>query len=69
MTRIDWAGLMRLGLVELRLTPEVFWALTPGELLLIAGVDPARAPLSRAVLRALLERFPDRPRATPTERT
>ena len=68
MTRIDWAGLMRLGLVELRLTPEVFWALTPGELLLIAGVDPARAPLSRAGLGALLERFPDRARATPTER-
>ena len=68
MTRIDWAGLMRLGLVELRLAPEAFWALTPGELLLIAGVGPARAPLTRKGLEALLERFPDR---TPglTERT
>lgn len=68
MTRIDWAGLMRLGLVELRLMPEVFWALTPAELLLIAGVGPAQAPLSRAGLTALLERFPDRARATTTER-
>lgn len=59
MTRIDWAGLMRLGLVELRLTPEVFWALTPAELLLIAGVAPERAPLTRAGLATLLERFPD----------
>ncbi len=64
MTRIDWAGLMRLGLVELRLAPDAFWALTPGELLLIAGVTPGQAPLSRAGLAALLERFPDRPRPT-----
>ena len=30
MTRIAWGGLMRLGMVELRLAPEVFWGLTPG---------------------------------------
>jgi uncharacterized phage protein (TIGR02216 family) len=68
MRRIDWAGLMRLGLVELRLTPEVFWALTPGELLLIAGVGPAPAGLTRKGLEALLERFPDRSPGQ-TERT
>jgi uncharacterized phage protein (TIGR02216 family) len=62
MTRIAWAGLMRLGLVELRLAPEVFWALTPGELMLIAGVGPGRAALSRAGLADLLARFPDTPR-------
>jgi uncharacterized phage protein (TIGR02216 family) len=61
MTRIAWAGLMRLGLVELRLTPEVFWSLTPGELMLIAGIAP-RPALTRAGLAALLERFPDAPR-------
>lgn len=60
MRRIDWAGLMRLGLVELRLTPEVFWTLTPAELLLIAGVGPVRSPLTRAGLEALLARYPDR---------
>jgi len=62
MTRIAWAGLMRLGLVELRLAPEVFWGLTPGELMLIAGVGPGRAALSRARLEELLARFPDKPR-------
>ncbi len=67
MTRLDWAGLMRLGLVELRLSPEVFWALTPAELMLMAGIGPARASLTRAGLAALAERFPDRPR-TLTER-
>lgn len=62
MKRIDWAGLMRLGLVELRLAPEVFWALTPAELLLIAGVARAPASLTRAGLEGLIARFPDRPR-------
>ncbi len=63
MTRIAWAGLMRLGLVELRLAPDVFWSLTPAELTLMAG-DVARAPeaLTRAGLVALAERFPDAPR-------
>ena len=37
MTRIAWSGLMQLGLVQLRLAPEVFWALTPAELMLLAG--------------------------------
>jgi uncharacterized phage protein (TIGR02216 family) len=62
MTRIAWAGLMRLGLLELRLAPDVFWALTPGELMLIAGVGRGRAALSRAGLAALVARFPDAPR-------
>ena len=61
MTRIAWAGLMRLGLVELRLPPEVFWSLTPGELMLIAGVAPGRPALTRAGLAELLARFPDAP--------
>jgi uncharacterized phage protein (TIGR02216 family) len=62
MTRIAWSGLMRLGMVELKLEPEVFWGLTPAELMLIAGVGPARAAMTRAGLEALLARFPDRPR-------
>ena len=60
MTRIAWAGLMRLGLVELRLAPAVFWELTPAELMLIAGVTRGREALSRAGLAELLARFPDR---------
>ncbi len=56
--KVDWAGLMRLGLVRLRLSPEVFWALTPAELLLMAGLD-MRAPMSRNVLDGLAALYPD----------
>jgi uncharacterized phage protein (TIGR02216 family) len=67
MTRIAWGGLMRLGMVELRLAPEVFWGLTPAELMLIAGIGPARAAMTRAGLQELLARFPDGPRRERTE--
>ena len=59
MTRIAWPGLMRLGLVQLGLTPEVFWSLTPAELMLMAGMGRARAALTRAGLDELAARFPD----------
>jgi uncharacterized phage protein (TIGR02216 family) len=62
MSRIAWAELMRLGLRELRLPPDVFWDLTPAELLLVAGVGAGRAALTRAGLDALHARFPDKPR-------
>jgi uncharacterized phage protein (TIGR02216 family) len=62
MSRIAWAGLMRLGLREWRLPPDVFWDLTPAELLLVAGVGAGRTALTRAGLDALQARFPDRPR-------
>ena len=62
MTRIAWAGLMRLGLVQLRLAPAVFWELTPAELMLLAGIGPGRAAMTRAGLEELLARFPDGPR-------
>ena len=62
MTRIAWGGLMRLGMVELRLAPEVFWGLTPAELMLLAGIGPERAEMTRAGLEELLARFPDGPR-------
>lgn len=61
MRRVAWPRLMRLGLVELRLSPEVFWDLTPAELMLIAGLEDAPAALGRSGLEALLARFPDRP--------
>jgi uncharacterized phage protein (TIGR02216 family) len=63
MTRIAWSGLMQLGLVQLRLTPETFWALTPVELMLLAGQGTGRAALTRAGLAELAARFPDMPRA------
>ena len=59
--RIDWAGLMRLGLGVLKLPPDVFWGMTPREL--AAGAAPYQgarggAP-DRGALDQLLQRFPD----------
>ncbi|MEM8624849.1 MAG: rcc01693 family protein [Pseudomonadota bacterium] len=64
MSAIGWDDLMRLGLGALRLTPEVFWAMTPVEFeraLEGAGYSGfgGGAP-SRAGLSALMARFPDR---------
>ena len=53
MKRIAWPGLMRLGLVQLRLPPEVFWDLTPAELMLMAGLGGGRPALTRAGLAGL----------------
>ncbi len=57
--RIDWAGLMRVGLQGLGLTPEQFWRLTPVELRIMLGAEAA-APLTRARLAELAAAFPDR---------
>ncbi|MFN4057500.1 MAG: rcc01693 family protein [Roseinatronobacter sp.] len=59
---LDFPALMRLGLRELRLHPRDFWALTPAELMLMAGLDAAQAPISRARLNDLAARFPDLPK-------
>ncbi len=58
-TIMDWPGLMRLGLHELRLSPEVFWALTPAELLVMLGAQATEAPLGRSRLEELAAAFPD----------
>ncbi len=63
----DWPALMRLGLVELRLTPDQFWALTPAELIFLAGGGAARQTIGRAGFEALLSRFPDRAPSDPKE--
>jgi uncharacterized phage protein (TIGR02216 family) len=58
--RVAWRSLMRLGLVELGLAPEVFWSLTPAELMFLAGLDASDgAMLTRAGLDGLMARFPD----------
>jgi uncharacterized phage protein (TIGR02216 family) len=58
---IDWVALMRLGMERLRLCPDQFWALTPVELMLMAGVDPGGTPImTRARLNALCAQFPDK---------
>lgn len=56
----DWAGLMRLGLRGLRLSPDQFWNLTPAELALMAGLDPQAVPtMARARLAELSALYPD----------
>lgn len=57
--RIDWRALMRVGLHDLRLRPDEFWALTPAEFLMMAGVSGV-APMTRSGLAALQARFPDK---------
>ncbi|SEM43890.1 phage conserved hypothetical protein [Loktanella fryxellensis] len=56
---LDWAGLMRAGLHDLRLTPDQFWRLTPAELALMLGQTTAMRPLGRGGLDALMQAFPD----------
>jgi uncharacterized phage protein (TIGR02216 family) len=65
VSRIAWAKLMRLGMVDLGLPPAAFWDLTPAELLLLAGVQEDRAALTRAGLDELVRRFPDAARGRP----
>ena len=59
ITRIDWPGLMRAGMGDLRLTPAVFWALSPIELRIMLGADAALPPLTRARLDELAAAYPD----------
>jgi uncharacterized phage protein (TIGR02216 family) len=62
MSGLDWPGLMRAGMGELRLRPDVFWRLTPVELRIMLGVDRATPPLTRARLGELAAAFPDHAR-------
>ena len=57
--RIDWPGLMRAGLGQLGLAPEVFWRLTPVELRIMLGAEAAAPPLTRARLEELAAAYPD----------
>ncbi|MFT6774429.1 MAG: putative phage protein (TIGR02216 family) [Paracoccaceae bacterium] len=64
--RIDWPGLMRVGLGALRLTPEAFWSMTPREFeaactVLGFGAEDGREAMSRSRLDALRARYPDAP--------
>jgi len=59
MTSIDWPGLMRAGLHDLKLSPDTFWRLTPIELKIMLGVERNSAVLTRARLEELAAAFPD----------
>ncbi|WGI20833.1 rcc01693 family protein [Amylibacter sp. IMCC11727] len=57
---IDWIALMRIGMTHLRLQPHEFWALTPVELMVMAGMEPGATPtMTRASLDTLCAQFPD----------
>ena len=60
---VDWPALMRLGLGLLRLPPDAFWSMTPGELrraLEGAGVMQAGGrAMERGRLDELMAAFPD----------
>jgi uncharacterized phage protein (TIGR02216 family) len=58
-TRIDWRGLMQVGLHGLGLEPAVFWRLTPVELRIMLGREQSFSPLTRARLAELAAAFPD----------
>jgi uncharacterized phage protein (TIGR02216 family) len=63
MSGLDWPGLMRAGLRDLRLRPDDFWALTPSELALMLGLEPVASRMNRDRLASLQLRFPDAPRS------
>ncbi|MGR3198139.1 MAG: rcc01693 family protein [Paracoccus sp. (in: a-proteobacteria)] len=58
---LDWAGMMRAGLRELRLHPDQFWALTPAELALMLGMGSLAPRMTRSRLADLAARYPDAP--------
>ena len=59
MSRIDWPGLMRVGMLGLGLSPEAFWRLTPLELRIMLGADRTTPALTRTRLEELAAAFPD----------
>jgi uncharacterized phage protein (TIGR02216 family) len=62
--RIDWPGLMRVGLGALRLSPDAFWSMTPREFeaaCTALGFGGGGGAMSRSRLEALRARYPDAP--------
>lgn len=47
------------GIVGLGLKPHEFWALTPGELMLMLGVGKGAGAMTRSGLETLSMAFPD----------
>ncbi|MCT8160124.1 rcc01693 family protein [Pseudoruegeria sp. SHC-113] len=62
---LDWAALLQLGLRGLGLRPADFWALTPHELRLMAGLGVCAGPMGRDGLEALRALYPDATDAEP----
>lgn len=56
---LDWGALLRAGVRGLKLTPDVFWALTPAELQMMLGAEGGDAPMLKDGLDALMAAYPD----------
>jgi uncharacterized phage protein (TIGR02216 family) len=60
MQPFPWRQAIGFGLGVLKLSPEHFWRMTPRELAFAVEAATGRsAPLTRAALTQLMERFPD----------
>lgn len=59
MPNFDWPALIRLGLRDLGLPPEVFWTLTPHELQILIGEKGSAPAMTRARLDVLAASYPD----------
>lgn len=59
MSKIAWDALIRFGISDLRLNPEVFWSLTPRELSVLAGSMDDDGALDRSGFERLMAQFPD----------
>ncbi|ABG32537.1 rcc01693 family protein [Roseobacter denitrificans] len=60
MSQIEWPVLMRAGIQNLGLQPDVFWSLTPAEFRLLLGDATTSGPLLSDGLEALMDAFPDK---------
>ena len=68
MSAVAWPDLMRLGLVQLRLSPEAFWKLTPAELMFLASGGEVRpANMTRNALDELMALYPDKQKQGPDD--
>ena len=56
---IAWPQLMRLGMLHLGLVPDVFWSLSPAELMFLAGGGQGSNVFSRSSLDELMAQYPD----------
>jgi len=58
--RLDWVGLMHVGLHQLGLSVDEFWALTPNELSVkLGGANNGAQVMTKTGLGELLARYPD----------
>lgn len=60
-SKLDWPGLMYVGLHQLGLSAAEFWDLTPNELSIKLGVNGAMSSvMTRSGFSTLSARFPDK---------